>query len=305
MPSYCGNCKVDIGRKRSVQCGTCLQWFHLECEDISKEFFAILDKNRNLSYNCKACHENPPETLSTDAFQQEMRKEFSSLKKSINKLDEDVKSNHQEINSKFDSVISDIRKELSISLNLMKDEITEFKKQTNSENVGTKTKVFDLQLQNHLLHYRLHRQDIIVTGLSDNIINMNDTVVSLGAYLKVNITPSDILNAFYIKKKKSVLVKFNHVTIRDKIMEEYYRTKSLKRCDVEGGDVNTRIYLNDNYSTLANKLLQSCLTLSKDGKIKKFSIINRETPKTKITLPNGDTKTFTLNNLVKQFNMAM
>lgn len=66
MPYFCGVCKLEIGRKRCLQCACCRNWLHIECDGVSKELFSVLDKNRNLSYTCKNCIDNPPDSVDDD-----------------------------------------------------------------------------------------------------------------------------------------------------------------------------------------------------------------------------------------------
>lgn len=61
--------------------------------------------------------------------------------------------------------------------------------------------------------------------------------------------------------RKAMLVKFNSVHLRDNLMEEYYKARMLKVCDVVSGDIDSRVYLNDIFSPAAVKLNQMCRSL--------------------------------------------
>lgn len=106
---------------------------------------------------------------------------------------------------------------------------------------------------NHLINLRLNRSDIVITGLADGIKDLPQKIIALCGCLKVEIMPDDIINTLYIKKKSAILVKFRNVVIQDSIMSEYFKTKSLKRSDVEGGSIATRIYLNAVLETIQRK----------------------------------------------------
>lgn len=304
----CGCCKLDIGRKRSLLCTACDQWFHVECEAVSKEMFALLEKNRNLLYTCKECFANPPtDANDTMDFKQEMRKEFASLQSTIRSLATDIKKDQDELKLKIDTVVSDvneIRSELANSVKHLKDEVDNCKKTIIGNNTAVSKKLYELELQNHQLFFRSCRSELIITGLSSNLNNINEAVLKLCNHFKVAINVNEISKAVYIKNKNAVLVKFCEVSTRDKIMSEYYRTKSLTRADIEEGTATTRVYLNDNYSPLVNKLVRLCWKLSKDKLINRYSIIYREIPKAKITLADGDIKTVDFRELIALFNLS-
>lgn len=302
----CGSCNLDIGRKRSLLCTTCDQWFHVECEAVTKEMFSMLDKNRNLSYTCKECCERPPtDATDSNAFKQEMRLEFASLQKTIRSLAIDIRKEQDVLKLKIDTVvndIADIRAEFSNSVKLMRDEVDNCKKLITSNDDCTSKKINELELQNHLLYFRSCRSEVVITGLSSSITNLNEAVIKLCNHFNVAINENEIAKAVYIKNKNSVLVKFSEIKTRDKIMSEYFRSKSLTRSDIEGGTTTTRVYMNDNYSPLVNRLLHVCWKLAKEKQIKRYSIFNREIPKVKIMMPTGDVKMLNLQELIKFFN---
>lgn len=303
----CGSCNLDIGRKRSLLCTSCDQWFHVECQAVTKEMFSVLDKNRNLSYTCKECFENPPtDAADSNVFKQEMRMEFASLQRTLRSLATDIKKEQDELKVKIDAVVSDIsniRAEFANSVKLMRDEVDKCKNMITSNDASTSKKMYDLELQNHSLYFRSCRSEVIITGLSNSLNNINEAVIKLCNYFKVQINASEICKAVYIKNKNAILVKFKKISTRDKIMSEYFRTKSLTRSDIEEGAATTRVYLNDNFSPLGTKLLRLCWKLGKDKLINRYSIIYREIPKTKITMPNGDIKTVDLQELLKFFKI--
>lgn len=267
MSYPCGVCDKETTGTRCLLCRSCDVWYHAECESVSKVLFSTLDKNRNLAYTCAACVENPPDN-SDNAFKMEMRKEFAAIK----------------------TVVGEIRAELANGLKEIKDDVLNCRTLISSHDMANKKKFYDLELQNHVLQHRLNRSDIVITGLSDKLADLNAIVKGLGAYLKVEIIPADISNVMYIRNRRAILVKFFEVSKRDKLMSAYYKSKSVKVSDVIDVIDDKRVYMNDNYSTLANKLLKLCWKLKYDKKINGYSIINREVLKTKIIMLNGEVK---------------
>lgn len=138
-----------------------------------------------------------------------------------------------------------------------------------------------------MLQHRFNRGDIIVTGLLNNLDGIKEVTNKLRTHLKVELVKGDILNTKYIKKHKAILIRFGHIITRDNLMTEYL-IKNLKVADIVGGSGETRVYLNDNYKSLANKLLKICWKLKNDKKIKSYSIINREILRDNITILNED-----------------
>lgn len=249
MPELCGVCDVSVSRRKCILCILCNRWFHIECEDVSKEMFSLLDKNKYLSYKCKECMENPPIVSNDDCtFKEEIRNQFSAFKDSLKAHANDMKQQQMEINIKIDNVVSDIRKELAVNLQEIKDEVNNCKNLVHANDINTKKKFCEVELLNHLVQHRLNRADIIITGLSKDIKELTEIIISICEHLKVQITKDDILNVMYIRRNNAILVKFSNIGLRDKVMSAYFKIKNITKSDVEDGGDASRIYLSDNYT---------------------------------------------------------
>ena len=57
QPEYpCIRCKRNVGKVKSVSCGTCGLWVHKECEEMSDELFAVLaGKYGGVKWHCSSC----------------------------------------------------------------------------------------------------------------------------------------------------------------------------------------------------------------------------------------------------------
>lgn len=289
MPFPCGICNLETTGSKCLLCRTCDTWLHADCDNVSKALFSTLDKNRNLAYTCTRCMENPPDN-SDIAFKAEMRKEFANIKESLRVHTNEMKKENDEIKAKFESFVREIRAELYKSIDELRNDVANCKNLVISNDISNKAKFMELEMFNHALQHRQNRSDIIITGLSDKLSNLNDVVVFLCAHLKVDITPPDIHKVMYIKNGHAVLVQFRDIYKRDKLMSAYFKHKSLKVSDVLGGNNESRVYLNDNYSTLANKLQRVCWKYKNENKIKGYSLINRETLKIKVVMINNEIK---------------
>lgn len=298
MSFLCGVCDKGTSGTRSLLCRSCDVWYHADCENVSKSLFNTLDKNRSLAYTCAGCIESPPDN-SDSAFKAEMRNGFAVLKAHAN----DMKNEQLSMKSRIESAVGEIRAELSNSLKEIKQDVLECKNLVVSHDKANRNRFYALELQNHVLQHRLNRSDIIITGLSDKLDDLKGAVNSICNHLQVELIPGDIVDAMYIRNHHAVLVKFGRVGKRDKLMSAYFKYKSLKVSDAVGGNDNSRIYINDNYSTLATKLLKTCWKLKSDKKINGYSIINRETLKVKILMANNESKTFDFQECINFFNI--
>lgn len=303
MGHPCGICSAETTDTNCVLCCKCNIWFHADCENISKTVFSMLSKNKSLEYKCVNCVENPADN-SDDAFKNEMRAQFANLRASINSLASDmsvVRQDQSEIKSKFESLATEIRSDLTNGLEEMRGEVQKCKDLVDSHDAVYKNKFMELELQNHCLQHRLNRADIIVSGLPGDLEKLNDVAVNICSLLKVDIAPNLIDSALYIRKRRSILVKFKNIVQRDEVMRVYYKSKSIKVSDVIGGSDGSRVYLNDNYSTLANKIWKICIKLKRENKITGFSLINREILTVKFIMPNNVSKILNFRECVEFF----
>lgn len=150
------------------------------------------------------------------------------------------------IKNKFQDVVTEIRADLSRSLQEIKDDVVNYGDLVKSHDLSYKSKFVELEYQNHILQHRLNRGDILMSGLSDNLEKLDDTAVYMCAFFKVDISPGCVDHVMYVNYRISILIKFNNVLKRDKVMAAYFKTKSLKVSDVIGG------------SNLANNLFNIC-----------------------------------------------
>ena len=52
----CLRCRKNVGQVKAVQCGSCKQWAHKECEDMSDEEFNFLSKQKGgIVWHCTCC----------------------------------------------------------------------------------------------------------------------------------------------------------------------------------------------------------------------------------------------------------
>ncbi|KAI8115013.1 hypothetical protein CVS40_12694 [Lucilia cuprina] len=104
--------------------------------------------------------------------------------------------------------------------------------------------------QNDILQKRLNHI-IVINGLPKNQPNVINVVQNIFKHLNVHLIESDINVCFFINNGNSVLVKLNSMFKRDAIMNNYFKTRTLKLSDVIDTDIQKRIFLNDHLTPRA------------------------------------------------------
>lgn len=141
--------------------------------------------------------------------------------------------------------------------------------------------------------FQLIRGDVLINALPSTLSldNLYDTVPKIGKVFQLDIQPHDIGVCSWIRNQKMVLVKFNSIRKRDKLMKRYYNTRNLELGQIVETDIQKRIYLNDNMTPMVAKLNYLCRKLLKSRKITKFRVYNTNIPEAKVTLYDGTVQT--------------
>ncbi|KNC24377.1 hypothetical protein FF38_09742 [Lucilia cuprina] len=166
-------------------------------------------------------------------------------------------------------VLSDFKKETSTCINQMKSDIVACSKLINNIDISTTSKLMALETEINVLHHRLNRSDVVISGLPSGLNDLTSAVVSLYSYFQINASAYDIHHVCYMNHKNLVLVKFNNAGIRDSLMKEYFKTRSLK---------------------FLVKI------------ISKFKILNMDKPKAKLTMSSGNDVVYDVGECAKLFN---
>lgn len=276
----CRVCDTAVGKsKGSIMCIKCNSWLHLTCAKVSEKHLAIfIEKPESFSFTCAACHNTNNVSL---------RDEVRALNNNFNDF---VKSNQEQrdlFKASITQILSDFKDDITTCVNNMKADINTCTTLINNIDNSTSTKIYALELENDILHRRINRGNIVLNGLPAALEDLTKVITSLCSFYGFNVSCHDIYHVCYINNKKLVLVKFNNVNLRDRIMKEYFKTRSLKLSDIIGGDIGNRVYLNDHYSPVASKLNDLCRKLKKNKTILKYNILNADRVKAKLTLIDG------------------
>lgn len=183
--------------------------------------------------------------------------------------------------------ISDFKLEVSACRKELGTEIVECRKLVNHVDSSLSQKITALEMENNVLHRRMNRADIIIGGLPSGLDDLYAAVTSICSFLKIDLTNNDISHVCYMNARKLVLARFNSVLIRDNVMKAYFKDRSLKLFNVIGGDIDSRVYLNDHYSPAAGNLNALCRKLLKRQLISRYKIINADKLKAKLTFADG------------------
>ncbi|KNC29124.1 hypothetical protein FF38_05451 [Lucilia cuprina] len=269
----CGCCKDNINETQgSILCKTCSLWFHTSCIKLSESALSAPKENNLLSFSCKTCNENPRAGLECL-----LRKNICDLNVKIDGFINKVSDEQNSIRKTMEDTVASFKSEIASCIKDMKSEIIDCNKLIQYVDSSASKKITALEEENNILHKRFNRADIVINGLPAGMGDLVAVGVKIGSIHDVQISENDIYHVCYFNNRKAILIKFNRVSLRDKIMKQYLSSRSLTVRDVIGGDIASRVYLNDHYSPAAAKLNAICRKL-----------LNRKIIKAKITRSGGD-----------------
>lgn len=310
----CGICRASFTKTHSgVQCKSCHLRFHSACEEITDDELKAIKDSKHLCFVCSSCGKNPP---LPPVDERSLRDEITILN---GKFDEFMRRGNEDqdsIKKAFADVVGDLKREVSSCMKEMKSDIIDCNKLIRQVDSSTSVKISQLEVENNALHRKLTRSDLVISGLPVGLSNLTAPIIELGSFYKVPVSRYDINHVCYINKKKSVLVKFNSVFVRDEIMKMYFKaikTQPLLISDLvklaENDGVNSiqveasnehgsqngidavriskRVFLNDHHSPAAGKLNAVCRQLLKTKVIAKFRVLDADKPKVKLTMSDG------------------
>ena len=90
QPEYpCIRCKRNVGKVKSVSCGTCGLWVHKECEEMSDELFAELaGKYGGVKWHCSSCEAS---TARLEAAIKQVETRLNKVEDRMDRADERAK----------------------------------------------------------------------------------------------------------------------------------------------------------------------------------------------------------------------
>lgn len=237
-----------------------------------------------------------------------MQKWFDDLTTSMRKsIDEQMRKYSEEFQAIVDSVVSSFRNEFMDGLRKAKDDINSCKEDVslvndslrviNDEIINCKLavtrveslyqRVEYLEKKNNVLERRLNRANIVVNGLPRGRRDISKDFLTIASLCNVRINPTDLQHCCYFRNGRSILVKLNSVLTRDLIMANYHRGNPIKVSDVIGGNLGSKVYLNDHLTPDAVALVNACRTLVTKKILIKYKLVNGDMPYVIATFSNG------------------
>ena len=308
MVYKCGICNENVCKTQgSIQCSRCAIWFHSSCSGVTDRQASVIKANKQFNFSCTTCNNNTRDgadsTIKNDinaltsvinnfirkveVDQETVKNDLNNLDKKIGTFIDKVENEQRSIKQSFDDSVSTIRNDLASYIKDMKNDIVDCNKFIRHIDDFTTAKISALEDENYMLHRRMNRADIVISGLPIGIEDLSQPIIKLRSYFNISISSSVINHVCYINKRKSILVKFNNVSLRDGLMSAYFKTRSLKLMDFFEGNIASRVYLNDHYSPAAGKLNALCRKLLQKKVITKFRILNGDSLKVKLTMLDG------------------
>ncbi|KNC28449.1 hypothetical protein FF38_03735 [Lucilia cuprina] len=283
----CGCCNDPIGKAQgSIMCSTCKLWLHLSCAKVSDKHLVLFkEKESSFSFTCAACLNNSHDDSS-------LRDEVRAIKTSLDDFIKKSQEDRDSYRNSLTEILSQFKNEVLASNKQLKEDILACNKLIYNIDSATTAKIKSLETENHVLYRRLYRGDIVLSGMPSGLDNLISTTISLCSFYDISISDRDINHVCYMGNNKLILVKFNCVSIRDRLMKAYFKTRSLKVSDVIGGEINSRVFLNDHHSPAASSLSAMCRKLKRQKSILKYTIINADKVLVKLTLIDGREVTY-------------
>lgn len=208
----CEKCKMQIIEEEDdfIDCDKCAKKYHSQCTHLDKRQFEHLLNNESEMFICHMCK----------GGDEELKNELSAIKTKLNKLDQltDIQEAIQFMSRQYDEILKGVAEN--------KRKVHELEK----ENKTLKHEIANLKTSVKLLNNERVRNDCIVNGLIvEEGMTAVDSVIKLTKDVGVDINPSNIDDAFFIRNKtvsnqvgkgikRSAIVKFSSKSAKDKLM---------------------------------------------------------------------------------------
>lgn len=286
----CPICNKNVRKTEySVACSGCKSYFHPKCIHISD---SEVKSNKTLKYTCNNCSAGKRKSG------ENVERLFDGFRESVKKqMDDQIHKCMSGFREIVDRAVEALRAEFLVELRQIREEVDACKQELadvrnkniilQEEIIACKEQFKSAERQNSIVQRRLNRADILISGLPQSIINLREPVTRVAHLCNVELNPNDIQHCCYIYGGKTILVKFNSIHTRDRIMANYFRT-SIRLKDVIDCDVQSRIYLKDHLTPAAARLVNTCRKLRDKKKVHKYVLINGDSPMVRLMFVDGN-----------------
>lgn len=228
-----------------------------------------------------------PSSIHSGNVDDEVRKQLDPFKLEVQKQLHDI-------NKRMEEVVQEMRLDYDKKIKKIEEETMNCSALVKQCESRCDNAIQDIEAENDISRRRLNRANIVINGLPRGILDLREPITKIAALCNVELRPSDIQHCCYFNGGKSVLLKLNSVYTRDCIMVNFNKRSSLLLCDVVGGEVRSKVYLNDHLCRATSKLLFVCRKLKRQNKVKKFKLFNADRATVELEMTNGSRKVLNL-----------
>lgn len=119
------------------------------------------------------------------------------------------------------------------------------------------------------------KSELIISGLPANIKEpkkLREIVLRIGDIYKLKLVSHDIHDCTRLSRGDRVLVRFGNVFARNDLMELYLKSKNLMLSQILETNIESRVYLNNNFPPSVHKSIMHCRKLKSMKRIVNFKV---------------------------------
>ncbi|KAI8128732.1 hypothetical protein CVS40_1747 [Lucilia cuprina] len=287
----CNQCKNKITTTNYVKCYNCNSNYHFStCSPLAESTYSTMTNEKKTNWKCHVCKprsKSPNNLYQTFVFdennqQKQLRlddsfdesdgakkfKESLSLGSVNNKLNnvekelQEIKSHMEMLVTSINNLHSQMKNEIQGALATITTTISTLVTQVNelTERDRIKEKqINSLDTRINIIEQQMIIQNIEVKNVEDTQMSPIDVVKRIASSLNVEITDSNINNAFRLKKQNNkIIVQFCSLSKKLELMSKIRRHKVDAEIINSGGSNNSGgkyIYINDELTPYYRRLL--------------------------------------------------
>lgn len=153
----CPTCKQNVSsNQKALECEVCEEWFHTNCQKVSDDVYAAIEKDESVHWYCHTCNKGMRKILESlqkilmrqdkleaemTNFKKQVQEDFKSVNEMVEMQVAEVKRDLQEIKNKSKEELSQAVKDIQV----IRKESVELKKTTTNELSGAKRELDDVK----------------------------------------------------------------------------------------------------------------------------------------------------------------
>lgn len=230
--------KENVG----CQCVRCKRVYHISCNQDQ----TTLTNDSAKKWICQPCEFQKNLKVWLDA-------QDSTIKKIPEMIASEVESHFGKLNDELKASIEPINMNMK---NIEKD-------------------VCQVKEDNFHLQSLECRRDIIIDGIPSNIKEpkaLRELIIKIGSVYNVAVKSEEIYQCIRLKKNNRVLIKFGNLITKEDVMKAYFRTKNLRLNQIVDTNVESRVFLNNNFPNQIQRSILYCRRLKKLNLISNYTV---------------------------------